>query len=108
MTISSRTPEGNPHHCPVCGDVAVTEPSYPDGDSCCPRCGAILWWFRDRLADESVALDISLPSLGLDSLETVELVMELEEAFDLAVPYEEVAQLQAVMDVIRYIRRHRA
>ena len=29
MTVSSRTPEGEPHICPVCGNAAAVEPSYP-------------------------------------------------------------------------------
>jgi DNA-directed RNA polymerase subunit RPC12/RpoP len=40
--ISSRTPEGQPNGCPVCGKVVVMEPSQPFGDAPCPHCGCLL------------------------------------------------------------------
>ena len=44
MVISSRTPEGTPNHCPVCGGHLKIEPSAPPGDAPCPRCGHLLWF----------------------------------------------------------------
>src|SRR5262245_63759521 len=44
MTISSRTPEGSPNRCPVCGADFRTEPSRPPGDAPCPQCGHLLWF----------------------------------------------------------------
>ena len=44
MTISSRTPEGRPNHCPVCGHELMIEPSIPPGDAPCPTCGHLLWF----------------------------------------------------------------
>jgi hypothetical protein len=44
MTISSRTPEGRPNFCPVCGNVVRLEPSVPAGDAPCPHCGCLLWF----------------------------------------------------------------
>jgi anti-anti-sigma factor len=44
MVISSRTPEGRPNHCPVCGSPLSIEPSDPAGDAPCPRCGHLLWF----------------------------------------------------------------
>jgi acyl carrier protein len=41
--------------------------------------------------------------LGADSLDTVELVMALEEEFDVEVPDEEAEKLQAVKDVVAFI-----
>jgi hypothetical protein len=43
IVISSRTPEGKPFHCPVCGSGVKIEPSQPMGDVPCPRCGHLLW-----------------------------------------------------------------
>jgi DNA-directed RNA polymerase subunit RPC12/RpoP len=43
MTISSRTPEGVPHRCPVCGNEARIELSTVRGDAPCPSCGSLLW-----------------------------------------------------------------
>jgi hypothetical protein len=46
MVISSRTPEGQPNHCPVCGADLRIEPSDPAGDAPCPQCGLLLWFTR--------------------------------------------------------------
>lgn len=98
--ISSRTPEGTPNRCPVCGHSFCLEPSKPFGDAPCPACGTLLWFvargeslrFFDPEASglaELVADRLGLsPDLvrsgrldeaGIDSLDLVELMMELEE-----------------------------
>ena len=41
--------------------------------------------------------------LGADSLDTVELVMEIEEAFDLSIPDEDAEKIQTVGDAVKYI-----
>ena len=43
--------------------------------------------------------------LGADSLDVVELVMALEEAFDLEIPDEEAEKIRAVKDVIEYLAK---
>jgi acyl carrier protein len=43
--------------------------------------------------------------LGADSLDTVELVMALEEEFDVEVPDDEAEKLQAVKDVVGFITK---
>lgn len=45
--------------------------------------------------------------LGADSLDTVELVMALEEAFDLEIPDEEAEKIQTVGQAIDYIKAHK-
>src|SRR5262249_32761549 len=42
MTISSRTPEGLPQRCPLCGADIRLEPSEPIGDAPCPHCGCLV------------------------------------------------------------------
>ena len=44
--------------------------------------------------------------LGADSLDRVELVMALEEAFDLEIPDEEAEKIRTVQDAIDYIEKH--
>ena len=44
-----------------------------------------------------------LDDLGADSLDVVEMVMALEEHFDIEVPDEDVEELRTVADVQRYV-----
>ncbi len=41
--------------------------------------------------------------LGADSLDTVELVMELEDEFDISIPDEDAEKIQTVGQAIKYI-----
>jgi acyl carrier protein len=115
MAISSRTPEGNPLACRICGKRAFIETSFPLDDATCPSCGSLLTWFRDRLGPEapgvaptSITPETSFANdLGADSLDAVELVMELEEAFDVQIPDDVAERLRTVGDAIRYIRERR-
>ena len=45
--------------------------------------------------------------LGADSLDTVELVMALEEAFDTEIPDEEAEKIQTVGQAVDYIKKHK-
>ena len=47
-----------------------------------------------------------MEDLGADSLDTVELVMALEEEFDLEIPDDEAEKIQTVQDAIDYITEH--
>ncbi len=44
--------------------------------------------------------------LGADSLDTVELVMALEESFGLEIPDEEAEKIKTVGDTVQYIQTH--
>lgn len=45
MRPSSRTPEGEPARCAVCGNLARVEPSsFPVADAPCPHCGHLLFF----------------------------------------------------------------
>ena len=60
---------------------------------------------------EKLGIDVSeiraeasiLDDLGADSLDLVEMVMSLEEAFDIEVPDEDVEGMRTIADVERYI-----
>jgi acyl carrier protein len=54
-------------------------------------------------ADQVTADAKFVEDLGADSLDTVELVMALEEEFDVEVPDDEAEKLQAVKDVVTFI-----
>jgi acyl carrier protein len=45
-----------------------------------------------------------IEDLGADSLDTVELVMALEEQFDIQIPDEEAEKIVTVGDAVRYIK----
>jgi acyl carrier protein len=126
MIISSRTPEGWSNRCPVCQAEVRIEPSLPTGDAPCPKCGHLLWFvvgehgtclfdaealaarFAERLGvpRERIALEASfLEDVGADSLDIVELVMDLEEEFEVTIPDEDAARIRTVGDVILYIEK---
>jgi acyl carrier protein len=44
--------------------------------------------------------------LGADSLDLVELIMAMEEAFDIEISDEEAEKLQTVKDAVNYIKSH--
>ncbi len=54
-------------------------------------------------ADQVTAEAKFIEDLGADSLDTVELVMALEEQFGQEIPDEEAEKLQSVGDVTKYI-----
>jgi acyl carrier protein len=135
MTISSRTPEGSPNHCPLCGAYVRIEPSPTTGDAPCPACGNLLWfrkvpsgvwWYdpadvsplrekliqiiREKFGGAAVAVTDSTSfaeDVGADSLDLVELVMELEEEFEMTIPDTEAEKIGTIGEAIGYILQHR-
>ena len=56
---------------------------------------------------EEVTADASFVNdLGADSLDTVELVMALEEAFKIEISDEDAEKIHTVGDAVRYIQTH--
>jgi acyl carrier protein len=58
-------------------------------------------------ADEVKEDSKFVEDLGADSLDVVELVMALEEKFDIEIPDDEAEKIQTVKDVIDYIESHK-
>ena len=57
---------------------------------------------------EEIANDASfVDDLGADSLDTVELVMALEEEFECEIPDEEAEKIQSVGQAVDYIKAHK-
>ena len=44
--------------------------------------------------------------LGADSLDTVELMMDLEDEFDLSIPEEEAEKIVTIGDAVKYVEEH--
>lgn len=114
MTNPVRTPEGEPLRCPICGAISALDLADPPGDAVCPQCGSLLWRIRDRLQNrpEKPAADHLRDfswndECARDSPEMVEIVMELEDEFDLSIPEADYAQFRSVRDVVQYLRRRR-
>ena len=58
------------------------------------------------VADTAVTLEASfIDDLGADSLDIVELVMALEEEFDMEIPENEAEKITTVGDVVEYIKK---
>ena len=54
--------------------------------------------------DEVVPRASFIDDLGADSLDIVELVMALEEEFDIEIPDEDAEKIQTIGDAISYLR----
>ncbi len=56
---------------------------------------------------EEVTLDASFTNdLGADSLDTVELIMEFEKEFNIAIPDDQAENIATVGEAVKYIEEH--
>ncbi|PID57804.1 acyl carrier protein [candidate division KSB3 bacterium] len=67
-----------------------------------------------KIVAEQLGVDVSevtaessfIDDLGADSLDTVELVMALEEEFSIEIPDEDAEKISTVKDAMAYIEAH--
>ena len=54
--------------------------------------------------EDKVTMDASIfDDLGADSMDVVDLVMSLEEAFDIEIPDDQVENIKTVGDIVKYV-----
>lgn len=54
--------------------------------------------------EEKITMDASITDdLGADSLDVVDLIMSLEEEFDIEIPDEDVENMKSVGDIVKYV-----
>ncbi|HOD02005.1 MAG: Acyl carrier protein [Firmicutes bacterium ADurb.Bin300] len=59
------------------------------------------------LEENMVTIDSNiLDDLGADSLDVVDLIMSLEDEFDIEIPDEEIEGIKTVGDIVKYIEEH--
>jgi acyl carrier protein len=60
------------------------------------------------VAEEEIKLSSSfIEDLGADSLDIVELVMQMEEEFEVEIPDEEAENIKTVQNAVDYITTHK-
>ena len=60
-----------------------------------------------QIDEDQVTPDASfMDDLGADSLDTVELIMALEEEFDIEIPDSDAEKIRTVQDAIDYMNAH--
>ncbi len=58
------------------------------------------------VSDSSITLDTNIvKDLGVDSLDIVELVLDVEEVFDIVVADEDLVSLKTIGDAVLYIKK---
>ena len=70
------------------------------------RVRAIIAEQLDQEESEIVPEASFIDDLGADSLDLVELVMHMEDEFDVEIPDDEAENIRLVQDAINYIQQH--
>jgi acyl carrier protein len=62
---------------------------------------------RFSLEEDDISMDTTFESVGADSLDIVELIMEIEEEFEIEIPDEEIKKMSTVGDMVEYLKENR-
>jgi acyl carrier protein len=85
-------------------DGEMTLESGAGNDSLEARVGSIIADHLQVSADQVLPEASFVDDLGADSLDLVELVMKLEEEFDVEIPDEDSEKIQTIADAIAYLK----
>lgn len=81
----------------------MTMPSLPSSNRLNQQIYATLGGYLRRDPDSLHPEDSLRDDLGLDSLQTIELVYEVESTFDIQIPDEDFGRLGTIGDVVSYL-----
>lgn len=59
---------------------------------------------RLNVNPEEITLETTFEDLGADSLDVMDLIMELEQEFDIEIPDEDAENIRTIEDTINYIQ----
>lgn len=97
--------------CPICYHESLGSIDRP----CCAECNDVLSWFRMRLGrnteaeGKAVTVHCSFSrDLAIDSLDLVEIMIDLENDFDVSISGVDALAIDTVGDAISYVRRIRS
>ncbi len=60
-----------------------------------------------NVSEEEVTINSTLEDLGADSLDAVELIMALEEEYDIEIPEDEAKNFTSVNNIVAYIESNK-
>eukprot|EP00343_Euplotes_focardii_P011228 CAMPEP_0205831130 /NCGR_PEP_ID=MMETSP0206-20130828/43158_1 /ASSEMBLY_ACC=CAM_ASM_000279 /TAXON_ID=36767 /ORGANISM="Euplotes focardii, Strain TN1" /LENGTH=113 /DNA_ID=CAMNT_0053135461 /DNA_START=21 /DNA_END=362 /DNA_ORIENTATION=+ len=60
----------------------------------------------DKVDNDSVTADVKFSDLGLDSLDSIEVVMAFEDEFTVEITDDDAEKIQSTADAIKYIAEH--
>ena len=119
MSVSP-TPVSLPNECALCGEANAIGASATGADAPCPACGHGLMQTRAVANDlvativdtiglraEELTPESSFDILGIDSLANLELIMAIEDKFDLKIAPEEAQSCKTIADLLRVLLKHR-
>lgn len=61
---------------------------------------------QQGISKDQITRDTTFERIGFDSLDLVEMTMELEEKFDITIPDEDAEKIRTVGQAIEYIEEH--
>ena len=95
-------------NCPCCNADLLVDARKRFGITACPECGRFIWWLSRSGEGSSPIFSADFHNLKdeADSLDTVELIVALEEEFGMEIPDEDAEKLKSVEDVLEYFRKH--